>query len=261
MLRENRLKQALEQKRLALGILCSVPSPLMVEMLGHAGYDFVVLDAEHVSVNPETLENMIRAAELSGTTPLVRVGSLAADGILRALDAGAMGVVAPRVRSREDAQALVRAARYAPLGTRGITGGRTTGFGSIPLPEYLKRANEQILTVAMIEDREALEVLDEIVSVEGLDMVLEGAIDLSQSLGIPAQVDHPRLQEAIASIAAACRRHGVPFCAIPRLPGQVEDWARAGAAAMLLGDDRGAAFRALKAHVETARRASEAPSR
>jgi 4-hydroxy-2-oxoheptanedioate aldolase len=253
MLTENRLKAAIAQGRLALGLLGSVPSPLLVEMLGYAGYDFVILDQEHVGVNPETLENMIRAAECSGLTALVRVPSAAPDGILRALDAGAQGVVIPRVRSRQEAEAAVRAARYHPLGSRGISGGRTTGFGRIPLADYLERANREVMVVVMIEDREAVEAIDSIVSVPGVDLVLEGAIDLSQSYGVPARFDHPEVQQAIRRIAESCRRHRVPFCAIPRLPGQAEAWSRDGAAALLLGDDRGVAFRALKAHVSTVR--------
>jgi 4-hydroxy-2-oxoheptanedioate aldolase len=137
------------------------------------------------------------------------------------------------------------------VGSRGISGGRTTGFGRIPLAEYLERANRVVMVVAMIEDREAVEVIDSIVSVPGIDLVLEGAIDLSQSYGVPARFEHPEVQRAIQRIAEACRRHRVPFCAIPRLPGQAEAWSREGAAALLLGDDRGVAFRALKAHLST----------
>lgn len=259
MLTPNRLKAALAEGRLALGLLGSVPSPLVVEMLGYAGYDFVVLDQEHVGMNPETLENLLRAAECSGLTALVRVPSSAPDGILRVLDAGAQGVVVPRVRSRQEAMAIVRAARYHPLGSRGISGGRTTGFGRLPLTEYFEQANREVMVVVMIEDRDAVEAIDGIVSVPGIDLVLEGAIDLSQSYGVPARVDHPDVQEAIARIAAACRRHRVPFCAIPRGPGQAERWGREGAAALLLGDDRGVAFRALRAHVAAVREALAAP--
>jgi 4-hydroxy-2-oxoheptanedioate aldolase len=141
------------------------------------------------------------------------------------------------------------------VGNRGISGGRTTGFGRIPLADYLERANREVMVVVMIEDREAVEVIDSIVSVPGIDLVLEGAIDLSQSYGVPARFDHPDVRQAIQRIAGACRRHRVPFCAIPRLPGQAEAWSREGAAALLLGDDRGVAFRALKAHVSTVREA------
>ena len=181
MLQTNKLKQALAQGKTVFGLLNSIPSPLLVEMIGYAGYDFVILDLEHVCVNPETLENMVRAAECAGMTPLVRVPNAAPEAITRALDCGAQGIVVAHVRSRSDAEQAVAASRFYPLGNRGITGGRTTGFGTIDLPTYFNRANAEIMVVPMIEDKEGVDNLDSILSVSGIDMVLEGAIDLSQS--------------------------------------------------------------------------------
>jgi 4-hydroxy-2-oxoheptanedioate aldolase len=103
----------------------------------------------------------------------------------------------------------------------------------------------------MIEDRAGVENIDAIVSVPGIDLVLEGAIDLSQSYGVPGQAQHPDVQAAILTIADACRKHNVPFCAIPRLPEQGEYWRQRGVHAFLLGDDRGVAFRAFKAHLQS----------
>jgi 4-hydroxy-2-oxoheptanedioate aldolase len=218
-------------------------------MIGYAGYDFVILDMEHVGVNPQTLENLIRAAECSGVTPLVRVPAVHPDTILRVLDAGAMGIVVPRVQNGEQAAQAVRASRYHPQGERGISGGRTTGFGSLDLQAYMTLANCEIMVVAMIEDSAGVENIDAIVAVPGIDMILEGAIDLSQSLGVPAQAQHPDVQAAIRRVATACAAYGVPFCAIPRADGQHEAWCKAGVRAFLLGDDRGVSFRALKAQL------------
>lgn len=248
MLQTNKLKLALRNGEPVYGLLNSVPAPLLVEMLGYAGYDFVILDLEHVNTNPETLENMIRAAECAGLTALVRVPGVDAGVILRALDSGAQGVVVPRVQSAGEAEAAVRASRYHPHGQRGISGGRTTGFGRLDLPAYFERANGEILVAVMIEDRLGVDHIDAIAAVPGVDLVLEGAIDLSQSYGVPGQAQHPEVQAAIGRIADACQQHGVPFCAIPRLPEQAEYWRRRGVNAFLLGDDRGVAFRAFKAH-------------
>lgn len=110
-------------------------------------------------------------------------------------------------------------------------------------------ANREIMVVAMIEDGAGVENIDAIAAVPGIDMILEGAIDLSQSLGVPGQAQHPAVQEAIRRVAAACAAHGVPFCAIPRADGQHEAWCEAGVRAFLLGDDRGVSFRALKANL------------
>lgn len=255
MLKPNRLKQKLAEGAAVHGLLNSMPSALMVEMIGHAGYDFVVLDLEHASVNPETLEHMLRAAECAGLPALVRVPSAAAGGkahtvaeITRALDAGALGVVVPHVCTADDARAAVQASRYHPLGQRGISGGRTTGFGTIALADYFELANREIMVVAMVEDAQGVDNIGEILSVPGIDMVLEGAIDLSQSLGWPGRAQQPQVQAAISRVADACREHQVPFCAIPREGGQHAAWLARGVRAFLLGDDRGVSFRALKAH-------------
>lgn len=251
MLQTNKLKAALRAGTPVFGLLASIPSPLLVEMIGYAGYDFVTLDLEHVGVNPETLENMIRAAECAGITPLVRVPAATAATIVRVLDCGAQGIVVPHVRSRAEAEAAVAASRYHPLGRRGISGGRTTGFGTIDLATYFERANREIMVVAMIEDRDGIDDIDAIAEVPGIDMILEGAIDLSQSLGVPGQAQHPAVRSALAHLAARCREHGVPFCAMPRLVGQLDEWSARGVRAFLLGDDRGVSFRALKTHRAT----------
>lgn len=255
MLQTNRLKQALADGKTVFGLLNSIPSPLMVEMIGYAGYDFVILDMEHVCVNPETLENMVRAAECAGMTALVRVPNAAPESILRALDCGAQGIVVPHVRNRTDAEQAVAASRYYPLGSRGISGGRTTGFGAIDLPTYFERANREIMVVAMIEDKDGVENLAAILSVAGIDMVLEGAIDLSQSYSVPGQVQHPSVQAAIDKIASACSECQVKFCAVPRAADQLDGWKARGVQAYLLGDDRGVSFRALKAHLNGMRTA------
>lgn len=256
MLHTNKLKRALADGKTVFGLLNSIPSPLVVEMIGYAGYDFVILDMEHACVNLETLENMVRAAECAGVTALVRVPDAAPEIILRALDCGALGIVVPHVRRRADAEQAVAASRYHPLGCRGISGGRTTGFGAIDLPTYFERANAEIMVVAMIEDREGVDNLESILSVPGIDLVLEGAIDLSQSYGVPGQPLHPEVQGAIARIADACDRNKVKFCAIPRAEDQLSSWKARGVHAFLLGDDRGIGFRALKAHASGMRNAS-----
>jgi 4-hydroxy-2-oxoheptanedioate aldolase len=249
VLQTNRLKQLLGEGKPVFGLLNSIPSPLVVEMVGYAGYDFVILDMEHVCVNPETLENMVRAAECSGMTPLVRVPDAEPDLILRVLDCGAQGIVVSNLRTRAEAERAVAASRFHPLGKRSISGGRQTGFGTIDLATYFERANREIMVVVMIEDREGVENLDEILSVDGIDMVIEGAMDLSHSFGLPGQAQHPSVQDAVHAVARACTRHRVQFCAIPRVPGQLEFWREQGVQAHLLGDDRGVSFRALKGHL------------
>ncbi len=185
MLRENVVKKKLGEGEAVFGLFCSTPAPVVVEMIGCAGFDFVIIDNEHVLLDPETLENMVRAAEAVGVTPLVRVADRAPGTILRALDAGAQGVVIPNVGKREDAEGAVRASRYYPEGERSLNAGRPAAFAKMGLPTYLNRANEEVMVVVMIEDREGVERAAEILSVPGVDLVLEGAADLSQSYGLP----------------------------------------------------------------------------
>jgi 4-hydroxy-2-oxoheptanedioate aldolase len=251
MLKENRLKQKLADGLHVYGLFCSIPSPVVVEMIGCADYDFVIIDTEHVLVNPETLENMIRAAEAVGITALVRVSGPSPKEILRALDGGAQGIVVPSVESREQAELIVRACRYHPHGTRSLNGGRPGAFGKHDLVAYMEKANKEIMVVPMIESREGVERADEILSVPGIDMVLEGAADLSQSYGVPWQMRSSCVRDGLRQAQAAAMRNGVPYCAIPRAVEDIEDWLGRGVRAFVLGDERGVSFRALRGHLYT----------
>jgi 2-keto-3-deoxy-L-rhamnonate aldolase RhmA len=257
MLTTNRTRATLADGGTVYGLICSIPSPTLVEMIGCAGYDFVVIDTEHSLVDPQQLENMIRAAEAVGVTPFVRVGSSGASvdaaAILRALDAGALGIVVPHVRTADDAAAAVRAARYAPEGMRSVNGGRVPGFGRIDLAEYVTLANREVMVVAMIEDAEGVEAIDGILAVPGIDLVLEGAADLSQAYGVTWQTRHPRVRGALDHVADRCAAHGVPFCAIPRAPEDHHAWVGRGVRAFVLGEERGLAARALRSHLSAHR--------
>nr|WP_196140137.1 aldolase/citrate lyase family protein [Aliikangiella sp. G2MR2-5] len=230
-------------------MLNSTPLPLIVEMTGYAGYDFIILDQEHLLRDAVELEHSIRAAECAGITPFVRVPAATPFFIQRALDAGAQGIVIPRVENAAQTELACKACRYAPHGTRGITGGRNTGFGYLSLNEYTRSADQEIMLVLMIESKVGVENLDEILSVAGIDMILEGAMDLSFSLGHQSQIQHPQVQQAIKSIAEKCSRYEIPFCAIPRTEGQLTYWRQQQVNAFVAGEDRGILFRALKSHL------------
>ncbi|MCZ1011140.1 HpcH/HpaI aldolase family protein [Streptomyces lydicus] len=250
MLRANEVRRRLAAGEEAYGLFSTLPEPTMVEMIGCAGYDFVILDTEHTLVDPQRLENLIRAAETSGLTPFVRVPEADPGAVLRALDAGAMGIVVPHVRERADIDATIRAARYAPEGMRSLNGGRGPGFGRIDPADYLRRANEEIMIVALIEDAEGVEAIDDILSPGGVDLVLPGPGDLSQSYGVPWQVRHPRVREAVQSLRGACARHEVPFCAMSTTPERRAEWRADGVRAFVVGEDRDLTARALRGHLE-----------
>ena len=198
MAKSNELKRRLRNGEAVVGSFCNLPSPEAVELLGWAGLDFVIIDAEHGPQGPETVANMVRAAEASGTTPLVRVATNEPQNILRYLDTGAQGLQMPMVNGPDDAQRAVASALYPPQGRRGLAGVRAATFGlSESVADYAATANDEMLVIVQIETVEALGNLDSILSVDGIDIVFFGATDLSSSMGIPGQTRDARVVNAI----------------------------------------------------------------
>lgn len=258
MLAENTLKQALEQGRSVFGLFCSTPAPLVVEMIAAAGFDFVILDAEHTLTSPERLEHMIRAADAAGLVSLVRVPEAPSRMIVQVLDAGAGGVVLPRVRTAEQAADAVALCRYHPDGCRGLNAGRPAGFGRMDLTEYIRYANDQVLVAAMIEDQEGASNAQAIAAVHGIDLLIEGAADLSQSLGMPWRTGAQEVRATLNQIRQAAQTQGVSYCALPRTEEDFAAWRAQGVSAFVLGDDRGLAYRAYRDRLAEARRSLDA---
>lgn len=252
-----KLAAALRQSAPVFGIFSSMPLPQVIELIAGAGFDFVIIDNEHTLINPETLENMLRAASACGLPALVRVPGDATAEIARVLDAGACGVVVPRVRSRQQAAAAVRLCRYAPEGDRGLAAGRAAAYGNTDLPALVARASQDVIVVPMIEDREAVDAIEAIVSVPGVSMVIEGAADLSQSLGLPWQPRHPSVRAALEQAQAAAHAAGVPYCAAVRVPEDLAQWWERGVRCFTLGDDRALFQRTLRADLVQARSATD----
>jgi 4-hydroxy-2-oxoheptanedioate aldolase len=236
-----------------IGILNSLPAPLLCEMIGRAGYSFAVLDLEHVLVSPDQLQHAIRACELGGCEPWVRVPEVDVKLIGRVLDAGAKGIVIPRLETAAQAQSAVSAARFPPLGRRGITGGRVTGFGAVSLGDYIERANREVRIVPMIESAAGITALPEILAVPGVSMLMEGALDLALDLGLGPEPLHAQVWAAVQQIADQCRLAGVPFCANPRSPEQRDYWRSRGIEWFLAGEDRGVLNDALRKHLHALR--------
>lgn len=191
------------------GMFIMVPSAAMVEMVGYAGYDFVILDAEHGGAGTETLENQLRAADAAGIAALVRTCGQTAAEVLHALDAGACGIVVPHVLNAAQAEDLVAAAHYPPRGRRGIaTTARAGRHGMVTLDEHLSTAENEILVIPQIEDAQAVEHASAIASVKGVDAVFVGPADLSISMGHPGNLAHPDVAGAIDKIVAATKAAG-----------------------------------------------------
>jgi 4-hydroxy-2-oxoheptanedioate aldolase len=202
----NRTKELLRAGGTAVGCFVRYPDAGITELLALQGFDFLVLDGEHGTIEPYHCEAMVRAAELREATPIVRVPVNAPSTILRFLDTGAQGVHVPLVRSAEDAAAAVRAVKYWPDGSRGLAGVRAADYAQrAPLAEYIADANQQTLVVVQIETREALERVDEFVELSGVDVIFVGPMDLSQALGVPGRTGELVLTQAFDRVAEAVR--------------------------------------------------------
>jgi 2-keto-3-deoxy-L-rhamnonate aldolase RhmA len=238
-MRGNTLKQRLLAGDSVFGTFVSIPDPAIVELIGYAGYDFVIIDMEHSPIDFDDLRYLLAAADGAGVTPLVRVGTHHANPILRVLDSGALGVVAPHVRNDDHARALVSACRYPPQGARGVSGAsRAAAYGAVDFVEHTQRSNREILTVALVEDPEGVEAIEDIVGVPGLDVIWPGPGDLSAALGVPGQSQHPRVQARVERIAEAVRARPELVLAYHIMdPGQLDHCRKLGARFIVYSQD------------------------
>ena len=208
------LRERLHNGRPLLGVFSKTCDPAMIEVLGHAGFHYVILDCEHGPSNPMVLQNLIRAAEVAGIAPIVRVASIDEE-ISRALDVGAIGVEIPKVETAEDARRAIQAAKFYPEGERGVCRFvRAAGYSSTPKERYFQEANENFV-VLQLEGTEAVSNIDTILKTPGIDVIFVGPYDLSQSLGLTGQVTHPLVEEKMKEIILKCREKGVAagtFC-------------------------------------------------
>lgn len=203
-MRTNATKKRLLAGETVFGCWLRYPDPALVEFVGYQGWDFVVFDAEHGTAEPRDCENMVRAAELRDVTPIVRVTTNQAPVILRFMDTGAQGAHVPMVNTRLEAESAVEAIKYGPRGKRGLAASRAASFGQgPPLGEYVAQANSESLVVVHIETKEAIEQLPDIAAVDGIDVVFIGPTDLSHSLGIPGETNHPDVERAMDKIVEA----------------------------------------------------------
>ena len=206
------MKQTLRQRLVAgerlIGGQLRFGTPAIAELFGHAGYDFLVIDGEHAPQTPVGVQTQLQAAGCTRTTPLVRLGRTDPDEMRLYLDMGAKGIVVPVIRTAAQARAGAEACRYPPRGTRSYGPARGAAYGFDPghYPEF----DEEVVFVPIIETTEALQDLDEILAVDGLDSFIVGLCDLSFALGIPMELDHPRMHDAVREIAGAATRAGKP---------------------------------------------------
>ena len=207
-MRENTLKSIWARGEAVINGWLAIPSAFSAEVMAHQGFDSLTVDMQHGVVDYQTAVTMLQAISTTPTIPLARVPWLDPGSIMKILDAGVYGVICPMINTREQAETLVRACRYPPLGYRSYGPVRASIYAG---PDYGDRANQDILVIPMIETQEALKNLDDILSVPGVDAVYVGPADMSLALGCRPRLDQtdPPVVEAQQKVVAACKRHGV----------------------------------------------------
>lgn len=211
-MRENHVKRALKRGEAVIGTMAiEVKSPSLAQICAAAGFDFLFIDTEHGTYSLAETAALIQMCRQVGVVPLVRVPDLAYHLIARVLDAGAMGVMVPRVETAQQVEAMVSYVRYPPLGVRGAGGSGRTEYGLAggSTAEMVKWLNNETLIVAQIERKAAIEDIEAIAGVPGLDVCLIGPVDLSISLGVPGEMDHLLMQDAIQKVVDACANQGI----------------------------------------------------
>lgn len=218
-MKKNHMKEKLRAGEPAFGVSVMIPSPQIVEMIGAAGFDWVLLDCEHGTLTLESVELMAMAAEACGITAIARPVTRSPEHILQVLDRGVMGVQVPHVNTAEDARKVVAAVKYHPLGSRGLAAGtRAAVYDSHgTLAEYVKAANDATLIAIQIEEEAAVRNLDELLKVDDIDVYFVGPSDMSQSMGHPGNPKAPAVAQAIDAsfrrTVAAGRTPGTPATA------------------------------------------------
>ncbi len=200
-MRKNLTKEKIRAGETAYGVFVNMGCPALVEVIGLLGFDYVLIDAEHGPMDLETCENMVRAADATNITPLIRVAINLQQNILRYLDIGALGVQMPLLNNKTDVESVVRSVKYRPEGRRGLAGVRAAGYGLTgPLGDYVKEANRETLVITQVETMEAVENIKDFLTIPEIDIVFIGPNDLSQAMGYPGQTKHPEVQKVIEKL-------------------------------------------------------------
>ncbi|MGH9378802.1 MAG: HpcH/HpaI aldolase family protein [Terriglobia bacterium] len=243
-MRINHTLARLQNQDIALG--CALQQYRSAEIpraLAAAGFDYVFIDAEHSSFDLETIHDMISSAVGAGITPLVRVAELHYSLVARFLDAGAQGIILPRVESRPQLEEAISWMRFPPLGKRGFgVMAPLLDYKESSAPEIIAHLNANTMVIAQIETRTAIERMDDLLSAPGIDVAMVGPSDLSVSLGVAGDMEHPKLTGAISQFIEACQKHGVVPGIHCRSAEQANGWIQKGMRFVGAGGEHGLLF-------------------
>jgi 2-keto-3-deoxy-L-rhamnonate aldolase RhmA len=237
-MRPNLLKQKIQRDELGVGLIMLSADPHVVGIAAGAGYDYVLADMEHTAASLRELEAVVRAADCAGIIPTARVAGPDKPDVLSVLETGVRGIMVPAVETVEEAEQVVQAARYGPFGRRGVYYlGYGSGYGAVPPAEHFRACNEELLIMLQIETARGVENAGEIAAVPGVDCLFVGPGDLTQSLGVPWEFDHPAVWEAIQRTFRAARLHGKVAGIMPAGIEHASRCLEEGARIMLWGPD------------------------
>ncbi len=232
----NRLKRDLKAGKVCIGATITMNNPVVAEIMSHIGLDWLWFETEHSALSEENVLSMLQATNGADVSTMVRVPWNDKTLIKRYLDAGPDGIIVPLVNTRAEAEQAVRAMKYPPLGERGAGLSRAQAYG-LHMSEYMATANDEVMLTLMIEHVQAVNNIDEILSVPGIDSVMVGALDLSGSMGLLGQTGDPRVEEAIQKVLAASKRNNVPCGIITVSPEQANQRIDQGFTHMIIGID------------------------
>lgn len=233
-----------------IGVFSKTCDPALIEIMGYAGMDFVIIDLEHGPNSVQTAQNLIRAAQVSGIFPIVRTKESCESVMSEVLDIGTGGIQVPQINSQQDAQRVIRMTKFAPLGERGVCRFvRAAEYSALNRFEYFKQANESVV-ILQIEGNDGVNHLEEIINIGNIDIVFIGPYDLSQSLGVPGEIDHPLVQEKMKHIVDVCACKGIATGTFVDTMENAKKWRSLGVKYIAYSVDMGIYHDAVKSIVE-----------
>jgi len=242
-MKRNKVREILEGGGTPVGLFHVFQEPYLTEMMGHIGFDYVMVDHEHTTADEDMLSRLILAANASGLPVFIRIGEINSSYMQRMVDAGAAGFLCAQVRTREDIQRAVKAIKYPPMGNRGVLPwSRASLFGlGQTLDEHFRTSNQETMLFALIENKEAIENIEQIISVDGLDGIMFGPCDMSLDMGIYDRWDSPEViaaMEKAIKVAHQYKRHLIGLVLSgENLEQQISDWRKKGARIILYAYD------------------------
>lgn len=239
-----------------VGVFSKTCDPGIIETMGYAGVDYVIIDLEHGPNSVQSVQNLIRGAQIAGLMPIVRVKESCASVMGEVLDIGAGGIQVPQITTRAEAEAVINRVKFAPMGERGVCRFvRAAKYSSKDRFEYFKDENEKV-TILQIEGQEGIDNIDDILTVDGIDVLFIGPYDLSQSLGVPGEIDNPLVEAKMLEIIERCSKKNIIVGTFVDTPENALKWKKLGVKYISYSVDMGIFYEAMTDIMKTISRAN-----